>query len=86
MRRGPRNAFSDDFKMLGEWKKTLFFHSFPLVGGGPTEEVVEHPTNPLGNHGRGISIRIGTQIRGGSARLKLPPGSLSDRTRRGGKE
>ena len=68
------------------WKKRLFPHYFPLGRGGPIEEIVEHPTDPLRNHDRGTSIRLGTQIGGGSARLKLPPGSLSDRTRWGGKE
>ena len=67
-------------------EKNTFFHYFPLGGGGPTEEVVEHPTNPLGNYDRGISIRVGTQIGGSSARLKLPSSSLSDHTRRGEKE
>ena len=64
----------------------VFFHSFSLGGGGPSNEIVEHPTNPLGNYDRGISIRVGTQIGGGSARLKLPSSSLSDHTRRGEKE
>ena len=69
-----------------EWKKRLFFHYFSLGGGGPNEEIVEHQTNPLGNHDRGINIRIWTQIGGGSARLKLSSRSLFDHTRRGEKE